>query len=207
VSPRSASVVRCPWAGDDPLYVAYHDDEWGVPLHDDRRLFELLVLEGFQAGLSWITILRKRENFRRAFRNFDPERVARFGARDVARLLADPGIVRHRGKIEGAIASARAFRDLVRAEGSFDRFAWSFVDGAPVVNRPRSLRDVPTRTPASEALSRALRVRGFAFVGPTTCYAFMQAAGLVDDHVAGCLRAARRARGMARRARRVEGRT
>jgi DNA-3-methyladenine glycosylase I len=200
-------LVRCPWAGDDPLYVAYHDEEWGVPLHDDRRLFELLVLEGFQAGLSWITILRKREAFRRAFRGFDPERVARFGARDVARLLGDAGIVRHRGKVEGAIASARAFGELVRAEGSFDRFVWSFVGGVPIVNRPPSLRDVPARTPASEALSRALRARGFAFVGPTTCYAFMQAGGLVDDHLAGCFRARAAPRGMARRARRVEGRT
>jgi DNA-3-methyladenine glycosylase I len=189
---RPRDLVRCPWAGDDPLYVAYHDEEWGVPLHDDRRLFELLVLEGFQAGLAWITILRKREAFRRAFRGFDPERVARFGERDVARLLGDAGIVRHRGKIEGAIASARAFRELVRAEGSFDRFLWSFVGGAPLVNRPAAARDVPARTPASEALSRALRTRGFAFVGPTTCYAFMQAAGLVDDHLAACFRARRR---------------
>jgi DNA-3-methyladenine glycosylase I len=191
-SRRTPGLVRCPWAGDDPLYVAYHDEEWGVPLHDDGRLFELLVLEGFQAGLSWITILRKREAFRRAFRGFDPGRVARFGERDVARLLGDAGIVRHRGKIEGAIASARAFRELVRAEGTFDRFLWSFVGGAPLVNRPASAREVPARTPASEALSRALRTRGFAFVGPTTCYAFMQAAGLVDDHLAGCFRARRR---------------
>jgi DNA-3-methyladenine glycosylase I len=200
LSPRGASVVRCPWAGDDPLYVAYHDEEWGVPLHDDRRLYELLVLEGFQAGLAWITILRKREAFRRAFRGFDPARVARFGEREVARLLSDPGIVRHRGKIEGAIASARALRELIRVEGSFDRFVWSFVGGAPLVNRPRAPRDVPARTAASEALSRALRARGFAFVGPTTCYAFMQAAGLVDDHLAGCFRAPRRpARDGARR--------
>jgi DNA-3-methyladenine glycosylase I len=186
---------RCPWAGDDPLYVAYHDEEWGVPLHHDRRLFELLVLEGFQAGLSWITVLRKREAFRRAFHGFDPARVARYGERDVARLLSDAGIVRHRGKIEGAVASARAFLRLTAEEGSFDRFVWGFVGGAPVVNRPRTLADVPAMTEESRALSKALRARGFAFVGPTTCYAFMQAAGLVDDHLASCprRRSARRA--------------
>ena len=180
--------TRCPWAGDDPLYVAYHDAEWGVPLHDDRRLFELLVLEGFQAGLSWITILRKREAFRRAFHGFDPARVARYGARDVARLLADAGIVRHRGKIEGAVASARAFLRLVAEQGPFDRFVWGFVGGTPGVNHPRTLADVPAQTEASRALSKALRAKGFAFVGPTTCYAFMQAAGLVDDHLAACSR-------------------
>jgi DNA-3-methyladenine glycosylase I len=179
---------RCPWAGDDPLYVAYHDEEWGVPLHDDRRLFELLVLEGFQAGLSWITILRKREAFRRAFHGFDPARIARYGARDLARLMADAGIVRHRGKIEGAVRSARAYLRLVEEEGPLDRLVWSFVGGAPVVNHPRSPGDVPAQTEVSRALSKALRARGFAFVGPTTAYAFMQAAGLVDDHLASCPR-------------------
>ena len=198
--------TRCPWAGTDPLYVAYHDAEWGVPLHDERALFELLVLEGFQAGLAWITILRKREAFRRAFDGFDPERVARFGAARVERLLADAGIVRHRGKIEGAVASARATLRLRDEAGGLARFAWSFVGGAPIVNRPRELSEVPAQTEESRAFSKALRARGFAFVGPTTCYAFMQSAGLVNDHLAGCFRqrqvmpAAARSRAAPRRA-------
>jgi DNA-3-methyladenine glycosylase I len=179
---------RCTWCGDDPLYVAYHDAEWGVPLHDGRALFELLVLEGFQAGLAWITILRKREAFRRAFRGFVPARVARFGARDVARLLADAGIVRHRGKIEGAIASARAYLRLVEEEGPFAPWVWSFVGGAPRVRRGREAARVLAETAESRALSKALKARGFAFVGPTTVHAFMQAAGLVNDHAPRCFR-------------------
>jgi DNA-3-methyladenine glycosylase I len=182
--------TRCPWAGDDPLYVAYHDEEWGVPLHDDRALFELLVLEGFQAGLAWITILRKREGFRRAFEGFEPERVARYGAREVRRLLADAAIVRHRGKIEGASASAKALLRLREEEGPFAPWVWSFVGGAPLVRRPRRPGEVPAETAESRALSKALRARGFAFVGPTTTYAFMQAAGLVNDHLLGCFRRA-----------------
>jgi DNA-3-methyladenine glycosylase I len=180
--------TRCPWAGQDPLYVAYHDEEWGVPLRDERALFELLVLEGFQAGLAWITILRKREAFRRAFEGFDPERVARFGPRKVEALLRDAAIVRHRGKIEGAVASARATLRLRDEEGGLTRLAWSFVGGAPIVNKRRTLSEVPAETEESRALSKALRARGFAFVGPTTCYAFMQSAGLVNDHLVGCFR-------------------
>ncbi|GEJ58594.1 DNA-3-methyladenine glycosylase I [Anaeromyxobacter diazotrophicus] len=188
-------VRRCGWAGEDPLYVAYHDEEWGAPLRDDRALYELLVLEGFQAGLSWITVLRKREAFRRAFDGFDPERVARLGPRRVEALLRDPGIIRHRGKIEGAVASARAFLALREAEGSFARFVWSFVGGAPRLNAPRSPAEVPAETAESRALSKALRARGFAFVGPKSCYAFMQSAGLVNDHLTSCFRRAELARG------------
>jgi DNA-3-methyladenine glycosylase I len=195
-SPKPA--VRCPWAGTDPLYVAYHDEEWGRPLHDDRALFELLLLEGAQAGLSWITILRKREAYRKAFLGFDPARVARFDERKVASLLRDPGIVRNRAKVRGAVASARAFLDLVDETGSFDRYLWSFVGGRPIVNRRRSMREVPVSTPEAEAMSRDLRRRGFTFVGPTICYAFMQAAGLVNDHLTTCVRYAARPRRVSR---------
>jgi len=186
--PSSLSRPRCPWAKGDPLYLAYHDEEWGVPERDDRALFELLVLEGFQSGLSFVTILRKRENFRRAFSGFEPARVARYGPRAVKRLLSDPGIVRHRGKIEGAIANARALLELRRFEESFAGFVASFVEGAPKVNKWRSPSQVPDQTPESRALARALRERGFTFVGPTVCYAFMQAAGFVNDHLIGCYR-------------------
>ncbi len=176
---------RCWWVGDDPLYVAYHDDEWGVPVHDDVRLFEKLCLEGFQAGLSWITVLRKRPAFRAAFAGFDPELVAGFGDADVERLLADAGIIRHRGKIEAAIGNARAMLDLVEAEGSLDAFVWRFAPDPPPA-APRVRGDVPAWTPESRALSKELKRRGWRFVGPTTCYAFMQSMGLVDDHVVGC---------------------
>jgi DNA-3-methyladenine glycosylase I len=179
---------RCAWAGADPLYRAYHDREWGVPLRDDRRLFELLVLEGAQAGLSWITILRKREGYRRAFDRFDPERMARYGAARVGKLLADPGIVRNRLKVRAAIENARAYLALREELGSFARFVWGHVGGRPRQNAWRALGDVPARTPESDALSRALRQRGFTFVGSTICYAFMQAAGLVNDHVVDCFR-------------------
>ena len=179
---------RCSWCAATPEYVAYHDEEWGRPVADEVRLFEKLCLEGFQAGLSWLTILRKREAFRRAFRGFDPAAVARFGARDVARLLADAGIVRHRGKIEAAIQNARALRDLTAAEGSLARFVWRH-EPAPA-SRPRRLTPAAalalTETAESKALSKALRARGFRFVGPTTAYAFMQAMGLVNDHLEGC---------------------
>jgi len=190
---------RCAWAAeDDPIYVAYHDEEWGVPLRDERALFELLVLEGFQAGLSWRTILHKRDAFRRAFAGFEPARLARFGARDVARLLRDPGIVRHRGKIEAAIGNARAALRLADRGERLGDVAWSVVGGGQRVNHWRRTADVPSATPESAALSKALRERGFAFVGPTTCYAFMQAAGLVDDHLVSCPRHGRPA-GAARR--------
>ena len=180
--------VRCPWCGDDPLYVAYHDEEWGVPCHDDYKLFEFLTLESAQAGLSWITILRKRENYRRAFADFDAEVVARFGDTDIARLLADPGIVRNRLKIGAAIGNARAFLEVQEEFGSFDDYLWRFVDGSPIVNRWQSLAEVPAETDASRALSRDLRQRGFKFVGPTICYAHMQAIGMVDDHLISCHR-------------------
>lgn len=176
---------RCPWCGTDPLYVAYHDEEWGVPLRDGRALWEALVLEGFQAGLAWITILKKREGFRAAFAGFDPVVVAGWGEADVARLLADPGIVRHRGKVEGAIRSARAWLEVEAREG-FAAYIWKHLDGQPLQNAPRTMADVPAETEVSKALSKQLRKDGFAFCGPTTVYAFMQAAGLVNDHLLGC---------------------
>jgi len=182
------SLVRCGWADGDPLLQRYHDEEWGVPLHDDRRFFEMLVLEGFQAGLSWLTVLRKREAFRRAFANFDPVRVAAFDAGDLARLEADAGIIRNRAKIRSAVRNAEAFLRVQREHGSFDAYAWGFVDGAPLVNRPAALSDVPATSPESHALSRDLKRRGFAFVGPTVVYAFMQATGMVIDHLVGCFR-------------------
>ena len=181
--------VRCAWVPlDDPPYVAYHDEEWGTPLHDDRRLFELLTLEGAQAGLSWATILRKREGYRAAFAGFDPAAVARLGPRDVERLLADPGIVRNRLKVESTLNNARCVLAVQEEHGSLDAYLWSFVDGAPVVNAPRTIADVPAETPLSRDLSRDLKRRGFRFVGPTVCYAFLQAAGLVNDHVTSCFR-------------------
>ncbi len=179
-------MTRCPWAGTDPLYVRYHDREWGVPVHNDRRLFEMLILEGAQAGLSWITILRKRPAYRRAFAGFDARRVARFDARKRRALLRDAGIVRNRLKLEAAVTNARAFLAIRREFGTFDRYVWRFVGWRPIVNRPRSMRDIPTRTPESDALSRDLKARGFRFVGSTIVYAFMQAVGLVNDHLAGC---------------------
>lgn len=179
---------RCPWAGTDPLYCRYHDEEWGVPVHDDRRLFEFLLLEGAQAGLSWITILRKRDAYRRAFARFDARKVAAFDAADVRRLLADAGIVRNRLKIAAAIDNAQAFLAVRKEHGSFDHFAWGFVGGAPIQNRFRTLRDVPAVTPEAEAFSHALKQRGFRFVGPTIMYAFMQAVGMVNDHLVDCFR-------------------
>ena len=179
---------RCPWANSSDLYIAYHDDEWGVPVHDDRRFFEFLILEGAQAGLSWSTILNKRNAYREAFDRFDPERVARFDDRRIERLMANAGIVRNRLKIESAVANARAFLSVQREYGTFDRYVWEFVDGKPVVNRHRTLSTVPARTAQSEALSKDLAKRGFRFVGPTIMYAFMQATGLVNDHLVKCPR-------------------
>ncbi len=181
-------VERCPWCGDDPLYVAYHDNEWGVPCHDDRRLFEFLILEGAQAGLAWITILRKREAYRRAFDDFDPALVARYGDADVARLLADPGIVRNRLKIAATIANARAFLAVQSQFDSFDAYLWRFVDGKPVRNAWRTMAEIPAETAISAAMSRELKARGFKFVGATICYALMQAIGMVDDHLVSCHR-------------------
>lgn len=183
-----SDVNRCSWAGTDPLYVAYHDREWGVPVLEDRRLFEFLVLEGMQAGLSWLTILRKREQFRRAFDGFDPAKVARYGPVEVQRLLKDEGIIRNRQKIQAAIANARAFLKVQEEFGTFSRYMWDFVEGKPIVNRWKSEADIPARTPLSEAMSRDLKQRGFRFVGPTICYAHMQAVGMVNDHVVSCFR-------------------
>jgi len=184
-----ADRTRCPWTGDDPAMVAYHDTEWGIPVHDRRHLFEMLILEGAQAGLSWRTILHKRAGYRAAFDRFDPRKVAAYGARDVKRLLGDAGIVRNRAKIESTIGNAKALLELEKAEGSFDRFLWSFVGGEPLRRRPRTMAQIPAKTPESDALSKALLERGFKFAGGAICYAFMQACGLVDDHVAGCFRA------------------
>src|ERR1019366_9696774 len=178
---------RCGWVGEDPLSVRYHDEEWGVPVHDERKLFEMLVLEGAQAGLSWMTIPRKRENYRRAFDGFDPDKIARYDARRAARLMLDEGIVRNRLKIESTISNARALPALRRAHGSLDAFVWSFVGGVPRTRGPRDA--VPAKTAESDALSKALRKQGFRFVGSTIMYAFMQACGLVDDHDRRCFRA------------------
>ena len=177
---------RCGWAGTDPRMIAYHDEEWGTPVHDDRLLFEFLILEGAQAGLSWQTILNKREAYREAFAGFYPAKVARFDRRRIDRLLTNTGIVRNRLKIESTVSNARAFLELQREAGSFDRFVWSFVGGSPKINRWRSLRSVPASTRESDALSDALKQRGFRFVGSTICYAFMQATGLVNDHLVSC---------------------
>ncbi|HVG07989.1 MAG TPA: DNA-3-methyladenine glycosylase I [Thermoanaerobaculia bacterium] len=181
-------VTRCWWAGDDPLYVAYHDEEWGVPVHDDRRLFEMLILEGAQAGLSWITILRRREGYRRAFDGFDPERIARYDERKKAALLQDEGIIRNRAKVDAAVRSAQAFLELREETSSFDRFLWDFVGGKPKQNRWKERGEIPPETPESKAMSKELKRRGFNFVGPTICYAFMQAVGMVNDHLTGCFR-------------------
>ena len=189
-----AASTRCGWCGDDPLYVRYHDTEWGVPVHDDRTLFEFLVLEGAQAGLSWLTILRKRENYRRAFAGFDPERVARFTEARIARLLADPGIVRNRLKVAAAVTNARAFLTVQAEFGSFDRYIWQFTDGRPVVHRFKTLSQLPARDATSDALSKDLVRRGFKFVGSTICYAHMQATGMVNDHLVGCFRHAQLSR-------------
>ena len=180
--------VRCPWPGVDPLYRKYHDEEWGVPLHDDLKLFEFLVLEGMQAGLSWSTVLRKRENFRRLFAGFDPERVALFDSRRIELLLQDPSIIRNRLKVEGAVTNARAFLKVSEEFGSFDEYIWRFVDGRPLINRWESLSQLPATSPESILLSKDLVARGFKFVGPTICYAHMQATGMVNDHLVSCYR-------------------
>lgn len=178
---------RCPWCGTDPLYVAYHDEEWGVPEWNSQALYEKLMLDGFQAGLSWYTILKKRPAFRAAFDEFDPHRIARYGEEDVARLLADAGIVRHRGKIEAAIVAAQQWIEI-EAEGGFDKLLWDFVDGKPLQNEFVWMADVPAETPLSKDISKALKARGMKFVGPTIVYAFMQAVGMVNDHLIGCPR-------------------
>ncbi len=181
-------LARCPWPKQDPLYVAYHDEEWGVPEYDDRALFEKLVLDGFQAGLSWITILRKRENFRRAFDGFEPAKIARYTPRKVDKLMQDAGIVRNRMKIEGTVLSARAYLDVMEKGPGFSRLLWDFLDGKPKVNRFRSTAQVPAETELSRRISKELARRGFKFCGPTIVYAFMQATGMVNDHVVSCHR-------------------
>ena len=184
-----SAAARCSWPGEDPLYVAYHDEEWGVPEYDPRALYEKLVLDGFQAGLAWITILRKRDNFRRAFDDFAPEKIARYGKREVARLLKDEGIIRSRAKIEAAIRGAQLWLDIEEKEpGGFTGLIWKHVDGRPRVNRFRSIKQVPAKTAMSEALSKELKTRGFNFVGPVIVYAFAQAVGMVNDHVVACPR-------------------
>ncbi len=186
--PPAGDPVRCGWEKGDALYRKYHDVEWGVPLHDDRKLFEMLCLEGAQAGLSWITILRKRENYRRAFDRFDAGKIAGYDRRKVERLLRDPGIVRNRLKVNAFIKNARAFLEVTAGSGSFDAFIWRFTGGAQIVHRYRSLKQVPATTAESDAMSRELKARGFTFVGPTICYAFMQACGMVNDHLTVCFR-------------------
>ena len=182
----ASSGPRCSWCGTDPLYVRYHDEEWGTPVHDDRRLFEMLTLEGAQAGLSWITILRKRPAYRKAFDGFDARKIARYDGRKVRALLANPGIVRNRLKIAATVKNARAFLAVQKEFGSFDAYIWQFVGGRPKINRPRRMSEIPPRTAESDAMSRDLKKRGFTFVGSTICYAFMQAVGMVDDHLRSC---------------------
>jgi DNA-3-methyladenine glycosylase I len=184
----AAAPKRCPWPKDDPLYIAYHDEEWGVPEYDDRALYEKLVLDGFQAGLSWITILRKRDNFRRAFENFVPEKIARYRPQKIERLMQDAGIVRNRAKIEGAVLSARAWLEAMEQGPGFSKLLWNFVDGRPKNNRYRTTAQVPTETATSRAMSKELAQRGFKFCGPTIVYAFMQAVGMVNDHLVACHR-------------------
>jgi DNA-3-methyladenine glycosylase I len=179
---------RCPWGESHPLYIPYHDSEWGTPLHDDREFFELLVLEGAQAGLSWLTVLKKRDAYRRAFDGFDARKVARYDERKIASLLADEGIIRNRAKIAAAVTNARAFLAVQREFGSFDAYIWRFVGGKPIVNERKTIKDVPPRSPESDALSADLRARGFKFVGSTICYALMQSVGMVNDHIVTCFR-------------------
>jgi DNA-3-methyladenine glycosylase I len=185
---RKPAAGRCPWPGTDPLYVAYHDDEWGVPERDDRALYEKLVLDGFQAGLSWITILRKREAFRRAFDSFAPEKIARYSKKKVEALMQDAGIVRNRMKIEGAVASARAWLEIMEKGAGFSPFLWEFVGGKPIVNRYKTMSEIPAETEISRIISKELKARGFKFCGPTIIYAFMQATGMVNDHLTSCPR-------------------
>ena len=179
---------RCEWAGTDPIYIAYHDQEWGVPVYDDRRLFEMLILEGAQAGLSWITVLKKREHYREAFNDFDPQLMARYNKRKINSLLNNPGIIRNRLKINAAIKNARAYIAIQEQYGDFHKFIWQFVDGAPVVNKWKSLKQIPAKTAQSDKMSKSLQKQGFKFVGSTICYAFMQAVGMVNDHTVDCFR-------------------
>ena len=185
---QETDMIRCEWSVSDPLYITYHDQEWGVPVHDDRLLFEFLILEGAQAGLSWLTILKKRDNYRKAFDGFDFERVAKYSETELKHLLADSGIVRNRLKIESAIKNARGVLDIREEYGSLDSYLWRYVDGTPIQNSWKSMSELPAKTELSEVISRDLKVRGFNFVGPTICYAFMQAIGMVNDHTTDCFR-------------------
>lgn len=178
----------CPWCGSDPLYVKYHDTEWGVPVYNDRKLFEKIILEGAQAGLSWITVLKKRAHYRKVFDRFNPEIIARYNKRKIESLLKDPGIIRNRLKVEGTVKNARAYLELHEKEGKFKDFVWNFVDGKPIINKWKSLKQIPATTDISIAMSKALKKRGFTFVGPTICYSFMQSMGLVNDHTTDCFR-------------------
>lgn len=179
---------RCTWAGNDPLYIQYHDEEWGVPVHDDIKLFEFLILEGAQAGLSWITILRKRDNYRKAFDNFDPEKISKYGEDKTLDLLNNPGIIRNELKIQAAITNANAYLNVASEFGSFDKYIWQFTEGKPVINSWNSLKELPAKTDISDNMSKDLKKRGFKFVGSTICYAFMQAVGIVNDHTTNCFR-------------------
>ncbi len=179
-------IKRCAWCGSDPLYIEYHDKEWGIPVHDDRKLFEMLILEGAQAGLSWITILRKRENYRKAFENFDAKKIAKYDSKKIKQLLQNEGIIRNRLKIEAAIINAKLFTEIQKEYGSFDKYIWKFVNGKPIINQRKSLKEIPTKTKESDAMSKDLQKRGFKFVGSTICYAFMQAVGMVNDHTIDC---------------------
>ena len=185
---RETDTTRCAWCGENPAMIAYHDKEWGVPVHDDRTLFEFLILEGAQAGLSWQTILNKRENYRKAFDNFDPRIIAKYGEKDIARLLADAGIVRNRLKVASTIQNARILLEVQREFGSFDAYVWQFVNGRPIDKKIRTIKDIPATSKESDAMSKDLLKRGFKFVGSTICYAFMQATGMVNDHEVGCFR-------------------
>jgi DNA-3-methyladenine glycosylase I len=200
--PKKSDVKRCPWpTPGDPLYLAYHDEEWGVPLHNDLKIYEFLVLEAFQAGLSWRTILYKRENFRKAFAGFDPVKVARFGPREIARLLRDSGIIRNRQKIEAAINNAKRFLDVRCQYGTFDKYMWSWVNGKPILNKPSTLKDYPPYTDVAVAWAKDLKSRGFKFLGPTVVYAHMQAVGMVNDHTVDCFRRINSPKSSARRTR------
>ncbi len=188
VSSIQQQVSRCTWAGNDPLYQKYHDEEWGIPVHDDRKFFEMLILEGAQAGLSWITILRKRENYRKAFNNFDAKKIAKYDSKKVKQLLQNEGIVRNRLKIAAAIQNAKCFLAVQKEFGPFDKYIWQFVNGKPIINKRKSLKDIPAMTKESDVMSKDLKKRGFKFVGSTICYAFMQAVGMVNDHTTYCFR-------------------
>ena len=179
---------RCTWCGDDPLYIKYHDEEWGIPAHDDQKLFEMLILEGAQAGLSWITVLKKRENYRKAFNNFDAVKISKYSEKKVEKLLENAGIIRNRLKINSTIGNAKAFLNVQKEFGSFDKYIWQFVDHKPIINKFKSMKDLPSKTEISDIMSKDLKKRGFKFVGSTICYAFMQATGMVNDHTTDCFR-------------------